>query len=89
MLPEMDGLEVARRLKANSATKNIPIIAVTAGTSRKQAMAAGCSDYLSKPFDVGLFMSKVEQHLRRNRPPSGPARRVSSDTSAGHPTSVR
>ncbi|MBI3979195.1 MAG: response regulator [Chloroflexi bacterium] len=66
MLPKLDGFEVARRLKADATTRAIPVIAVT-GLSlpqdRQQAMAAGCDDFLPKPFTVKQLEDKVREHL--------------------------
>jgi CheY-like chemotaxis protein len=55
MLPDMDGLQVARSLKHTSETKEIPVVAVTAMASvhdEQQATAAGCDDYLRKPYEL-------------------------------------
>ena len=52
-MPEMDGWEVAREIKANIITKSIPIIAVTAHAlprDRDRAIAAGCDAFIIKPF---------------------------------------
>lgn len=51
-LPGMDGLEATRQLKADAATRAIPIVAVTAYAmkgDRERILAAGCDDYLAKP----------------------------------------
>jgi PAS domain S-box-containing protein len=67
MMPEMDGYEVARRLKANSATANIPIIMVTAHTdqdSRVAGLNAGAEDFLSKPVDPIELGLRVRNLLR-------------------------
>ena len=53
-LPEIDGWEATRRLKADPATRGIPIVALTAhamASDRKKAMDAGCDDYHTKPVD--------------------------------------
>lgn len=54
-LPGVDGLELARRLKANPETRHIPIVALTASPelfSRSAALAAGCDAYIVKPVDT-------------------------------------
>jgi CheY-like chemotaxis protein len=65
-LPEMDGWEVTRRLKANAATRHIPIIALTAHalvTDRDKAFQAGCDDYDTKPIEFGRLSEKIESLL--------------------------
>lgn len=64
MLPGINGWEVARRIRSDPQTANIPIIALTAGTSRQEALAAGCSDYMEKPFDMTNLLDMVELHSR-------------------------
>jgi len=64
MLPDMDGFEVAKQLKASPRTRNIPIIAVTASTSREQAIAAGCNDFIQKPFQLDYYLDRIQKHLR-------------------------
>lgn len=60
-LPEMDGWEVTRQLKADEATRSLPVIAITAHAmvgDRERALEAGCDDYASKPIDFqGLFQT--------------------------------
>jgi len=54
-LPKLDGLEVAKRLKKNSALSHIPIIALTAHAMKgdmEKAIEAGCDSYVSKPIDT-------------------------------------
>ena len=61
-LPEMDGWEAARRLKADQATRTIPIIALTAYASesdRDRAIEAGCDDYETKPLDLQRLLEKI------------------------------
>jgi|ERR1700694_3554001 CheY-like chemotaxis protein len=62
-LPEMDGWEVTRLLKANEATKRILIIALTAHIlvdDRDKALEAGCDDYETKPVDFGRLIEKID-----------------------------
>jgi len=62
-LPDMNGYEVARRLRANPATMNIPILAVTSHAmagDRQAALAAGCSGYIEKPIDPATFVADIE-----------------------------
>jgi len=61
-LPQLDGCEVARRLKADPATAAIPVVAVTA-RSRGEAMGAGCDDCVGKPFDPDDLIAKVREYL--------------------------
>ncbi len=65
-LPGMDGLTVARRLKADPATRGIIIIAVTSYAMKgddARARAAGCDDYVTKPIDTQALPLLVAKHL--------------------------
>ena len=67
-LPVMDGWEAARILKGDDATKDIPIIALTAhalGGDREKALEAGCDDYDTKPLDLKRLLGKIEDALNR------------------------
>lgn len=71
MLPGMDGVEVLRRLRADPATRKIPVIMATAkGTEmdKIQSLDAGADDYLVKPFGVMEMVSRVRAVLRRCEP---------------------
>jgi CheY-like chemotaxis protein len=70
-LPGMDGLELTRRLKADPATRDIVIVAITAYAMKgdeQKALAAGCDGYITKPIDTralpqviaGYLVSKVD-----------------------------
>jgi len=65
-LPVMDGYEAARRIKSDPALQSIPIIAVPsyapAGEEAK-ARAAGCDDYVPKPYSPRQLLTKIRQHL--------------------------
>jgi CheY-like chemotaxis protein len=65
-LPVMDGWSVAKALKDDAATKDIPIIALTAHAmagDREKAIAAGCDDYHAKPIDFSQLVSQIEAVL--------------------------
>ena len=65
-LPVIDGWEATRRLKANEAFKNIPIIALSAHAmmgDEQKARQCGCDDYLSKPLHEDLLFRKLTQFL--------------------------
>jgi len=69
-LPGQDGLSLTRQLKADPATATIPIVALTAHAmagDREQALAAGCSGYLSKPIDTRTLGAQVRQFLTEER----------------------
>jgi CheY-like chemotaxis protein len=58
-----DGLEVARRLKADPATAAIPIVALTALGASALVAAAGCAGSISKPIDTRLFPGQIRGYL--------------------------
>ena len=61
-LPGVDGWEVARTLKADEATRHIPILALTAHAmsgDREKALAAGCDDYDTKPIEFARLLEKI------------------------------
>ena len=67
-LPIMNGWEVAERLRAQDATKNVPIIALTAhamAEDRKKALEAGCDEYETKPVRLNELLEKMEALLNR------------------------
>ena len=67
MMPEMDGYEVCRRLKANASTADIPIIFVTAMTDindETQGLSLGAVDYISKPVSPPLVLARVKAQLK-------------------------
>jgi two-component system phosphate regulon response regulator PhoB/two-component system alkaline phosphatase synthesis response regulator PhoP len=70
MIPRLDGFEVARRLKDERETRDIPIIMLTARREEEDALAgfsAGASDYVRKPFSLAELTARVSILLRRNR----------------------
>ena len=65
-LPVMDGWEATKKIKANSALTQIPIIAVTSHAMRseeRKAREAGCDDYLPKPIDEDILMEKIKKYI--------------------------
>ncbi len=65
-LPEIDGWEATRRLRAEPGTQSIPIIALTAHAmagDRERALEAGCNDYDTKPIELPRLLSKMESLL--------------------------
>jgi phosphate regulon transcriptional regulator PhoB len=71
MLPEMNGLEVCRRLRADPATAAVPIIMLTAKTDevdRIVGLEMGADDYVAKPFSPKELVARVRAVLRRARP---------------------
>lgn len=66
-LPGMDGPEVLERLKADPATRAVPVVALTAHAmsgDAKRFMEAGCAGYISKPIDVHQFKPTVAQYIK-------------------------
>jgi CheY-like chemotaxis protein len=66
MMPEMDGFEVCERLKSDPATKNIPVIFLTAKTETENVVRGfelGAVDYVTKPFDTDELLARVNTHV--------------------------
>jgi CheY-like chemotaxis protein len=73
-MPEMDGIEVTRRMKAIEEFAAIPVIMITGHSERSvvvDALGAGAADFVVKPFDRSIVLSKVRSYLRSC--PAGPA----------------
>ena len=65
-LPVMDGYEATRRIKADPALRAIPIIAVTSyalSGDEEKARAAGCDDFVPKPFSPRQLLAKIQKYL--------------------------
>lgn len=70
MMPEMDGYEVCRRLKADVKTRDIPVIFLTAKTEvvdETHGFELGASDYITKPISPPIVLARVETHLAIKR----------------------
>lgn len=71
MLPETSGIELARRLKRDEATSEIPIIMITAKTeedNKIQGLEVGADDYITKPFSPRELVARLKAVLRRANP---------------------
>jgi CheY-like chemotaxis protein len=69
-LPGMDGLALTRKLRAGAATRDVPIVAVTAHAmrgDREAALAAGCDGFVTKPIDTRTLPEVVAGFLARGR----------------------
>ena len=83
MLPEMDGLEVCRRMRADPGAAAVPIIMVTAKADevdRVVGLELGADDYVGKPFSPKELVARVRAVLRRVRPPADRAERLAAGT---------
>jgi diguanylate cyclase (GGDEF)-like protein len=70
MMPDMDGYEVCRRLKAQEATKDIPIIFITAMSdveNESMGFALGAVDFISKPFNKTVVKARIRVHMQLKR----------------------
>src|SRR5262245_28994395 len=80
MLPEIDGLEVCRRLRQDPRTASLPIVMLTAKSEevdRVLGLELGADDYIVKPFSPKEVVARVRAVLRRSRAPTDPASIVS------------
>ncbi len=73
-LPEIDGWECVRRLRANVSTQSIPIVALTAHAmlgDREKALAAGCDEFDTKPIDFAALLTKMTRLLEKTSEETG------------------
>lgn len=66
-LPDMDGLEVLKAIRASEVDGNLPVIAITSyamSGDRQRLMAAGCNGYIEKPIDPVTVMDEIEKILK-------------------------
>ncbi|MBW0158270.1 phosphate regulon transcriptional regulator PhoB [Sedimentimonas flavescens] len=71
MLPNVSGIEICRRVKANPETRSIPIIMLSARSEeadRVRGLETGADDYVVKPYSVVELMARLRTQLRRTRP---------------------
>ncbi len=65
-LPDIDGMEATRRIRASEADSEIPIIALTSYAmpgDREKALAAGCTGYIEKPINTETVMMEIKKYL--------------------------
>jgi PAS domain S-box-containing protein len=70
MMPELDGFELLRELRASEATRTIPVILLSARAgedARIEGLTAGADDYIVKPFTARELLARVSAHLSMNR----------------------
>ncbi|KQB14555.1 phosphate regulon transcriptional regulator PhoB [Rhodobacter capsulatus] len=82
MLPNVSGIEICRRVKANPETRSIPIIMLSARseeTDRVRGLETGADDYVVKPYSVVELMARLRTQLRRTRPATMGERLVFDD----------
>lgn len=80
MIPDKDGFEVCKELKASAQTKHIPIIFLTAKTLEHNVISGleiGADDYITKPFSISVVISRIKAVLRR-------IQTISNDKEAPH-----
>lgn len=71
MLPGVSGIEICRRLRANAATRGVPILMLTARVEegdRVRGLTTGADDYVTKPFSVPELMARAKALIRRAHP---------------------
>lgn len=89
MMPGMDGYEVCRRLKADPATADIPVIFVTAEMSQegeKRGLELGAVDYITKPISPAITLARVKAHLSLHNQKSALQQMVDERTKELHDT---
>ncbi len=65
-MPDMDGLEITRILRADATISNIPILALTSYAMKgaeERILEAGCDGYLAKPFDIQELLNQMAKYL--------------------------
>jgi len=70
MMPDLDGFEVLEQIKKNDATKNIPVLFITAADSEEtesKGLIAGAADYITKPFNHDVVRARVDNHVNLAR----------------------
>jgi len=71
MLPEMDGIEVCRQLRAHESTRDVLILMLTAKSQELDELigfSVGADDYVTKPFSVNVLLQRIKSLIRRQEP---------------------
>jgi DNA-binding response OmpR family regulator len=72
-MPDIDGVDVCRHLKTQAATRDVPVIMISAArSSLSHARAAGADDFLEKPFQMHELLTLVAKHTNQNQAHSIP-----------------
>jgi|CXWL01.1.fsa_nt_gi diguanylate cyclase (GGDEF)-like protein len=85
-MPDMDGLEVCRRLRADEATRRIPVIFVSAldrSENQTEGFKAGAVDYVTKPISIPVLRARVQTHLELKAARDLLERKATVDTLTG------
>ncbi len=73
VLPDMNGLEIARLMRQHPETQSMPILAMTAKVSRideEDCILSGCDDFIAKPFTFEQLRPRIEKLLNQSNPQS-------------------
>ncbi|MBY3039550.1 response regulator transcription factor [Rhizobium laguerreae] len=90
VMPGMDGFETCRRLKANAAVAQVPVVFMTGLTETEHvvhALESGGVDYLSKPINIDELRARIRVHLRNAR--SAQSARIALDAAGRHLLAVK
>ncbi|MBY5582799.1 DNA-binding response regulator [Rhizobium leguminosarum] len=90
VMPDMDGFETCRRLKANAAVAQVPVVFMTGLTETEHvvhALESGGVDYLSKPINIDELRARIRVHLRNAR--SAQSARIALDAAGRHLLAVK
>lgn len=70
MLPDMDGMDILKKIRSDAETRDLPVIILTAKTGRMEkikGLDSGADDYITKPFDILELVSRIKAVLRRSQ----------------------